>query len=162
MLSKLSEIPGFVRASMQTILDQDNIITVFDMEKKNNESFMCCIWPFFKCCVTCVLFPQLFIFFCFKRKLRLFLLHKALKCNKESKRETCRTQVLLFLLKHSVKIYKKEPCGPFLFCPGIKLEIYSGVANVGPSSCAGWHENFLYSRLPKNHLWRTPCEKVGF
>ena len=80
---------------------------------------MCCIWPFFKCCVTCVLFPQLFIFFCFKRKLRLFLLHKALKCNKESKRETCRTQVLLFLLKHSVKIYKKEPCGPFLFCPGI-------------------------------------------
>lgn len=50
----------------------------------------------------------------------------------------------------------------FLFCPEIKLEMYSGFANVGPSSCASWHENFLYPRLPKIHLWRTPCEKVQF
>lgn len=74
---------------------------------------MCCIWPFFsKCCVTCVLFAQLFIF-CFKRK--LFLLHKALKCNKENKKGDVSYASFTVSAEIQCENIQKEPCEPFCF-----------------------------------------------
>lgn len=104
------------KASMQNILEMD-IISQFWWK------LHVLYWSFFfKRCVTCPI-SQTF-YFCFKRK--LFLLHKARKCNFKKQREGCRKQILLFLLKYSVKKHK-------FFCFVQKHAWkYSGNATVGP------------------------------
>lgn len=72
----------------------------------------------------------------------------------------CRKQILLFLLKYSVKIYKKYHVR-FLFCPKTSLKIL-WKCKCGSNFCASLHENLFYSchdswnSFVEDSMWASP------
>lgn len=76
---------------------------------------MCCIWPFFKCCVTCVLFPQLFIFFASKENWDCFCFTKLWNVIKKAKGRRVVRKFYCFCWNTVWKYTKRNHVGLFCF-----------------------------------------------